>query len=66
MRAKKAEITRYSAENIEADPACIGLPGSPTKVVSVFPPVSRGERTLLKGTLDEQIDQLVDKLLPYM
>ena len=64
MRAKKAEIIRYSAESIEADPACIGLPGSPTKVVSVFPPVSRGERTLLTGTLDEQIDQLVDKLLP--
>ncbi len=66
MRAKKAEIIRYSAESIEADPACIGLPGSPTKVVSVFPPVSRGERTLLTGTLDEQIDQLVDKLLPYV
>jgi len=66
MRAKKAEIVRYSAESIEADPACIGLPGSPTKVVSVFPPVSRGERTLLTGTLDEQIDQLVDKLLPYV
>ena len=66
MRAKKAEIIRYSAESIEADPACIGLPGSPTKVVSVFPPVSRGERTLLTGTLDEQIDQLVDKMLPYV
>ncbi len=66
MRAKKAEIIRYSAETIEADPTCIGLPGSPTKVVSVFPPLSRGERTLLTGTLDEQIEQLVDKLLPYV
>jgi electron transfer flavoprotein beta subunit len=66
MKAKKAEIQKLNAEAIEADPACIGLPGSPTKVVHVFPPLARGERTLLKGTLDEQIDQLVEKLLPYL
>lgn len=66
MKAKKAEITRFDAQFIGADPVCIGLPGSPTKVVSVFPPSSRGERTLLTGTLDEQIDQLVDKLVQYL
>jgi electron transfer flavoprotein alpha/beta subunit len=66
MKAKKAEIARLSAEVIGADPACIGLPGSPTKVVNVFPPTARGERSVLTGTLDEQIDQLVDKLLPYL
>jgi electron transfer flavoprotein beta subunit len=66
MKAKKAEIARLSAEAIGADPTCIGLPGSPTKVVNVFPPTARGERSVLTGTLDEQIDQLVDKLLPYL
>lgn len=66
MKAKKAEIARLSAEAIGADPTCIGLPGSPTKVVNVFPPVARGERSVLTGTLDEQIAQLVDKLLPYL
>jgi electron transfer flavoprotein beta subunit len=66
MKAKKAEIARLSAEAIGADPTCIGLPGSPTKVVNVFPPTARGERAVLTGTLDEQIDQLVDKLLPYL
>ncbi|MBU1565700.1 MAG: electron transfer flavoprotein subunit beta/FixA family protein [Proteobacteria bacterium] len=66
MRAKKAEIVTFNAQTIEADPACIGLPGSPTKVVNVFPPSARGERSLLTGTLDEQIDQLVEKLLPYL
>ncbi len=66
MKAKKAEIVRLSAEAIGADPTCIGLPGSPTKVVNVFPPVARGERSVLTGTLDEQIAQLVDKLLPYL
>jgi len=66
MKAKKAEIARLSATDIEADPACIGLPGSPTKVVSVFPPPARGNRSVLQGTLDEKIDQLVEKLIPYL
>ena len=66
MKAKKAEILRLSAADIDADPACIGLPGSPTKVVNVFPPPARGGRSVLQGSLDEQIDQLVEKLLPYL
>lgn len=66
MKAKKAEIITYSAADIGADPACIGLPGSPTKVVEVFPPQARSARSVLEGTIDEQIDQLVDKLIPYL
>lgn len=66
MKAKKVEITKLSAEDIGAEPGCIGLPGSPTQVVKVFPPEPRGERAVFSGTLDEQIDQLVDKLQPYL
>lgn len=66
MRAKKAQIETLSAEDIKADAACIGLPGSPTQVVKVFPPEPRGERAILTGDLDEQIEQLVDKLKPYL
>jgi electron transfer flavoprotein beta subunit len=66
MKAKKAEIITLSAADIGADPACIGLPGSPTKVVDVFPPPARGGRAVLEGSIDEQIDQLVDKLIPYL
>jgi electron transfer flavoprotein beta subunit len=66
MKAKKAEIIKLSAEDINADPTCIGLPGSPTKVVNVFPPEARGDRSVLSGTLDEQLDQLVEKLIPYL
>lgn len=66
MKAKKAEIVRFSAEDIGADPACIGLPGSPTKVVNVFAPEPRSDRSILTGTLDEQLDQLVEKLIPYL
>jgi len=66
MRAKKVVITTLSAADIKADPACIGLPGSPTQVVNVFPPPARGERAILKGSLDEQLDQLVEKLMPFI
>lgn len=66
MRAKKLEIRKLTAADIGADPTCIGLPGSPTQVVNVFPPPSRGNRAVLSGTLDEQIDQLVDSLQPYL
>ena len=66
MRAKKEVIKVLSAEDIGADQDCIGLPGSPTTVVNVFPPPARGEKAILTGTLDEQIDQLVDRLLPLI
>ncbi|WP_163339702.1 electron transfer flavoprotein subunit beta/FixA family protein [Desulfopila sp. IMCC35008] len=66
MKAKKAEMKVLNADDIGADASCIGLPGSPTQVARVFPPEARGERSLLTGTLDEQIDQLVEKLTPYL
>jgi electron transfer flavoprotein beta subunit len=66
MKAKKAEIRRLTAADIGADPSCIGLPGSPTQVMRVFPPQARGEKAILTGTIDEQIEQLVAKLAPYL
>ncbi|MCF8055563.1 MAG: electron transfer flavoprotein subunit beta/FixA family protein [Desulfocapsa sp.] len=66
MKAKKAEIQVFSAEGVGADPAKIGLAGSPTQVVDVFPPPPRGERAILTGSIDEQIEQLVVKLAVYL
>ncbi len=58
MRAKKAEVRRLDAAAIGADPACLGLAGSPTKVFKVFAPELRGDRTMLAGTVHEQASQL--------
>lgn len=66
MRAKSAPISRLTAAEIGADASCIGLAGSPTQVSKVFPPPARGQRTVLTGSLDEQIVQLVDLLSPYL
>ena len=62
MKARKAEIRTLSAEDIGADPACIGLAGSPTQVVRVFAPQPRGDRQIFSGSLEEQIEQLVAAL----
>jgi electron transfer flavoprotein beta subunit len=66
MKAKKAVISTFTASDIEADPASIGLSGSPTQVVKVFPPEPRGEQAMMTGTVDEQVEQLVERLKPYL
>jgi electron transfer flavoprotein alpha/beta subunit len=66
MKAKKIEFTVLSAADIGADSTCIGLAGSPTQVVNVFPPPPRGKRAILTGTIEEQIEQLVEKLAVYL
>jgi electron transfer flavoprotein beta subunit len=66
MKAKKIQVTVYSAADIDADPACIGLAGSPTQVVKVFSPEVRGDKTILSGTVDEQVEQLAERLTPYL
>ena len=42
MRAAKSEITVLDEKAIAADPLRIGLKGSPTKVVTIFPPPVKG------------------------
>ena len=42
IRAAKAEIAVLNEKDIDADPAKIGLKGSPTKVVTIFPPPVKG------------------------
>jgi len=66
MKARNLNIKTLSADDIEADADSIGLPGSTTQVVKVFAPVFKGERAMLGGTVDEQVEQLVNKLEPYL
>lgn len=66
MKSKKAEIKILSAKDIKADDHCIGLAGSPTQVVSVFSPEPRGDRKVFSGTIEQQVDQLVESLKTYL
>lgn len=62
MKAKKAEIPVWSADDIACDEDKIGLDGSPTRVVKIFTPPPRGGGRLLEGEPDEMAKELA-KLL---
>lgn len=66
MKAKKAEIQVLSAADIGAEAECIGLAGSPTRVVKVFSPPPRGDRTVFTGSAEQQVDQLIEQLSKYI
>jgi electron transfer flavoprotein beta subunit len=63
MKAKKAEIPVWSAEEIGAEAEKIGLDGSPTRVVETNPPPARESETMtLEGEPAEQAATLVHQL----
>ncbi len=66
MKAKKVDIAKMTAADIEADPEQLGLKGSTTQVVRVFSPELKGERAMLAGTPDEQVAHLYEKLSPLL
>lgn len=66
MKAKKAEIRKFSASDIGAEIQNIGLAGSPTQVVKVFSPEARGDRKIFSGSVEEQVDQLVECLRAHL
>lgn len=62
MRAKKAEITKWNAEDLNCDFDKIGLDGSPTRVVKIFTPPPRKGGIILKGEVHEIADKLASEL----
>ena len=62
MAAKKAEIKKMSAAQIEAEQNNLGLKGSPTQVKNIFAPQAKSEKMMLEGTPEEQADALIQKL----
>jgi electron transfer flavoprotein beta subunit len=62
MKAKSLKVTAWTAQDIGADVSLCGLKGSPTKVVKIFPPAPRGQREILSGTIEQQIDQVAKNL----
>jgi electron transfer flavoprotein beta subunit len=58
MRSKKAEIIKWTAENINADAKKIGLDGSPTQVLKIFSPSPREGGRMLAGEPAEIAEKL--------
>jgi electron transfer flavoprotein beta subunit len=62
MRAKSAKITRWTADDLEADPGSLGLDGSPTRVAKIFTPPPRKGGEILKGCAGDVSKKLVGLL----
>ncbi len=65
MKAAKAQIAVLDEKTIEADPIRIGLKGSPTKVVTIFPPPIKagGEKIDVRsGDTSKAVKAIVDLL----
>ncbi|HHU62876.1 MAG TPA: electron transfer flavoprotein subunit beta/FixA family protein [Clostridiales bacterium] len=62
LRAKKAHIPIWTAEDINADKRLTGLNGSPTKVVRTFVPDMKIDGEMVQGSPEEQAAYLVQKL----
>ncbi len=62
MKAKKAEITVWTAADLDCDDNNIGLNGSPTRVVKIFTPPKREGGRILKGEPHEIANELSELL----
>jgi len=62
MKAKSLKVVAWTAADIGSDVSKIGLRGSPTQVVRIFPPSPRGQREVITGTVEEQVATLAKKL----
>lgn len=63
MRAKKAAVAVWTADDIGADKEKCGLKGSPTQVVRTFVPVHDIQSEMIEGEPGEQAAKLADKLM---
>lgn len=63
MRARKAEIPVWTADDVGADKNLCGLKGSPTQVVKTFVPVHDLRSEMLGGEPAEQARALAERLL---
>lgn len=62
MASKKAQIPRWTAEQIGAEKSNIGLTGSPTQVMKIFNPPPRPGGEKLEGSPEEIAAKLVGRL----
>ncbi|MBN2374108.1 electron transfer flavoprotein subunit beta/FixA family protein [bacterium] len=62
MKARKAEITVWTADDLNGEPSFYGLQGSPTWVVKIFSPDPRPSGRILTGKTSEMVAELVKGL----
>ena len=59
---EEMEVKYFTAEDLKADNANIGLTGSQTEVFKIFIPEKKGEHVILEGTIEEVVQTLSQNL----
>lgn len=62
LKAKRAEIARWTLADLDADPRQAGFDGSPTQVIRVWPPEKRGGGKRLEGPAEELVAELAQAI----
>ena len=62
MKAHNLEIVHLDAAALNADTSKIGLNGSSTEVWKIFVPKRKGDRIILRGTIEEVVQKLCQNL----
>jgi electron transfer flavoprotein beta subunit len=63
IKSRKKEITTWGLEELDLTADIVGLKGSPTIVSNLAYVESKRECQFIEGTLEEKVDQLVNKLV---
>ena len=62
LKAKRAEVAKWSVAELEADTSQTGFDGSPTTVIKVWPPERRSGGRRLEGPVEEVVDTLAEAI----
>ena len=64
--ARQTALTIFGAADLDADPACLGLKGSPTKVSKIFYPKVTRSGTMVKARDEAEVEVAVDSLVAFL
>ncbi|MFH1625054.1 MAG: electron transfer flavoprotein subunit beta/FixA family protein [Pseudomonadota bacterium] len=62
MRAKSIDIPTWGLFDLGISEDEVGLKGSATQVIKIFTPERSGKREILEGSVEDQVDLLINKL----
>jgi len=62
MKAKSAQFTTWSAQDLGIDENKVGVAGSPTWVMQIFSPKREHQSEMFEGSSDQQVSKLFEKL----
>lgn len=66
MKAKKTEIVKWTAEDLDADSTRLGITGSPTEVWKIYTPPPREKGAIYEDKPEEAVDAIVAALKDHI